>query len=54
MLANELVASIDTWVTVRDDEEAPASARLQAADRIVERILGRVRNCWSGTWNVAR
>jgi hypothetical protein len=27
---------------VRDDLEAPASARLAAADRIIERLLGRV------------
>jgi hypothetical protein len=41
-LADELLASIDTWLTVRDDHAAPASARLQAAERIVERILGKV------------
>ena len=30
------------WIEVRDDVGAPASARLVAADRIIERILGRV------------
>jgi hypothetical protein len=42
MLADELLESIRVWIEVRDDLEAPASARLAAADRIIERILGRV------------
>jgi hypothetical protein len=41
-LADELPASSDVWLTLRDAAEAAASARLQAADRVVERILGRI------------
>jgi hypothetical protein len=41
-LESELLKSIETWLTVRDDREAPAAARLAAADRVVERLLGRV------------
>lgn len=42
LIAGELLDSLRTYLQVRDDPEAPAQARIQAADRIVERILGRV------------
>ena len=42
MLADELLQAINVWIEVMRNDEAPASARLQAADRIVEHILGRV------------
>jgi hypothetical protein len=41
-VADELLRAIEVWIEVMRDEKAPAAARLQAADRIVERILGRV------------
>src|SRR5262245_44513817 len=42
LLADEVLESIRVWIEVRDDLEALRSARLAAADRIIERILGRV------------
>jgi hypothetical protein len=38
----QLLPAVDVWIEVMRDEEAPASARPQAVDRIVERLLGRV------------
>jgi hypothetical protein len=40
LLAGELWRSLEVWVEIMRNTEAPAAARLQAADRIDERILG--------------
>lgn len=41
-MLNELMASVETYIAIRDDPKAPESARIAAADRIVDRILGKV------------
>ena len=42
LFVDELLSSIRTYVDLRDDADAPEAVRLQAADRIVERMLGKV------------
>jgi hypothetical protein len=42
LLAASLFRAIDVRIEVMRDEDAPGLAGLQAADRIVERILGKV------------
>lgn len=55
LLADELLRPIDVWIEMMRDAEAPAPARLQAADRIMERILtGSVKGCWFRRRNVVR
>lgn len=41
VLANEVLPSITVLAEIRDDENAPASARAAAADKILDRALGR-------------
>jgi hypothetical protein len=41
-LESRLLDALDTYLAVMDDTEAPHPARLQAADRIVERLIGKV------------
>lgn len=42
LLTDELLGSLATYVEIRNDDESPAAARIAAADRIVDRLLGKV------------
>jgi hypothetical protein len=41
-LESRLLDALDTYLEVMDNQGAPDAARLQAADRIVERLIGKV------------
>jgi hypothetical protein len=41
-LESRLLDELDTYLEVMDSQDAPDQARLAAADRIVERLIGKV------------